>query len=176
MMLSDATLRRLNLVSPVGDDQYQPASIDVRLGYPPLKLQKGHIVLPLIRGQKNAPKYEEVRLPKRPILKPGDFLLGRTLEKITLPSNIAAKFEGKSSLGRVGLMTHVTAGFIDPGFDGVLTLELYNVGPATIRLSYGMKIGQIAFYQLDNAVERPYGSEGLGSHYQGAVSVEGAKR
>ena len=95
-----------------------------------------------------------------------------TQEVFKFPSYIAGKFEGKSGLGRMGLMTHVTAGFIDPGFEGQLTLELHNVGPYSLVLNEGIKIGQVAFYQV-NQVENPYG--GKGSHYQGSMGVVGAR-
>jgi len=101
------------------------------------------------------------------ILHPGEFVLGSTYELITLPDDVAARLEGKSSLGRLGLMTHSTAGFIDPGFSGHVTLELANVATLPIKLYPGMKIGQLCFFRLSSPAEHPYGSEKYGSRYQG---------
>ncbi|MGB1101350.1 MAG: dCTP deaminase, partial [Pontimonas sp.] len=101
------------------------------------------------------------------VLHPGEFVLGATFEVVTLPDNVAARLEGKSSLGRLGLLTHSTAGFIDPGFSGHVTLELSNVATLPITLWPGMKIGQLCFFRLSSAAEHPYGSEKYGSRYQG---------
>ena len=101
------------------------------------------------------------------ILHPGEFALGSTYERVTLGDAIAARLEGKSSLGRLGLLTHSTAGFIDPGFDGHVTLELSNVATLPIALWPGMKIGQLCFFQLSSPALHPYGSAAAGSHYQG---------
>jgi dCTP deaminase len=101
------------------------------------------------------------------VLHPGEFVLGATLEVVTLPDDVAARLEGKSSLGRLGLLTHSTAGFIDPGFSGHVTLELGNVATLPIKLWPGMKIGQLAFFQLSSPAENPYGSAVYGSRYQG---------
>lgn len=109
------------------------------------------------------------------VLSPGEFVLGSTIETVTLGRRHAARFEGKSSLGRLGLITHVTAGFIDPGFHGRITVELANVGPAPIELIPGQPIGQICFIRLSRACARPYGTASLGSHYQGQVGPTSAK-
>ncbi len=101
------------------------------------------------------------------ILHPGEFVLGATLERVRLGNDIVARLEGKSSLGRVGLLIHSTAGFVDPGFDGYLTLELSNVANLPIAIYPGMKIGQISFYQLSTDADNPYGSDAAGSKYQG---------
>ncbi len=101
------------------------------------------------------------------ILHPGEFALGSTYEVVSLPDDVAARVEGKSSLGRLGLLTHATAGFIDPGFTGHVTLELANVATLPIKLWPGMKIGQLCFFRLTSAAEHPYGSEKYGSRYQG---------
>lgn len=101
------------------------------------------------------------------ILHPGEFALASTLEVVGLPTDIAARLEGKSSLGRLGLLTHSTAGFIDPGFSGHVTLELSNMATLPIKLWPGMKIGQLCFFQLSSPAEHPYGSERHGSRYQG---------
>ena len=101
------------------------------------------------------------------ILHPGEFVLGSTLERVQLGDDVVARLEGKSSLGRIGLLIHSTAGFVDPGFDGYLTLELSNVANLPIAIYPGMKIGQISFYQLTTPADHPYGSEGAGCKYQG---------
>jgi len=101
------------------------------------------------------------------ILHPGEFVLGSTYESVTLPDDVAARLEGKSSLGRLGLLTHSTAGFIDPGFSGHVTLELSNVATLPIKLWPGMKIGQLCFFRLSSPAEHPYGSAKYGSRYQG---------
>jgi dCTP deaminase len=101
------------------------------------------------------------------ILHPGEFVLGSTYEVITLPDDIAGRLEGKSSLGRLGLLTHSTAGFIDPGFSGHVTLELSNVATLPIKLWPGMKIGQLCLFRLESPAEHPYGSAVYGSRYQG---------
>ena len=101
------------------------------------------------------------------ILHPGEFVLGQTLEWVELPDDLVARLEGKSSLGRLGLLIHSTAGYVDPGWRGNLTLELSNVANLPIALYFGMRIGQISFFRLSSPVERPYGSKELGSKYQG---------
>lgn len=101
------------------------------------------------------------------VLHPGEFVLGATLERVTLGNDIVARLEGKSSLGRLGLLIHSTAGFVDPGFDGYLTLELSNVATLPIAIYPGMKIGQISFYQMTTPADHPYGSSEAGSKYQG---------
>jgi dCTP deaminase len=101
------------------------------------------------------------------VLHPGEFVLGSTFEQITLPDDLAGRLEGKSSLGRLGLLTHSTAGFIDPGFSGHITLELSNVANLPIILWPGMKIGQLCLFRLSSPAEHPYGSAGVGSRYQG---------
>lgn len=101
------------------------------------------------------------------ILHPGEFVLGQTLEWVELPDDLVSRLEGKSSLGRLGLLIHSTAGYVDPGFRGKLTLELSNVANLPIALYYGMRIGQISFFRMSSPVERPYGSPELGSKYQG---------
>ena len=101
------------------------------------------------------------------VLHPGEFVLGSTYEVVSLPDDIAARLEGKSSLGRLGLLTHSTAGFIDPGFSGHVTLELANVATLPIKLYPGMKIGQLCFFRLSSPADNPYGSAKYGSRYQG---------
>jgi len=101
------------------------------------------------------------------VLHPGEFVLGQTIEWVELPDDLVARLEGKSSLGRLGLLIHSTAGYVDPGWKGKLTLELSNVANLPIALYFGMEIGQISFFQMSSPVDRPYGSTGLGSKYQG---------
>ena len=101
------------------------------------------------------------------VLHPGEFVLGQTLEWVELPDDLVSRLEGKSSLGRLGLLIHSTAGYVDPGWKGKLTLELSNVANLPIALYYGMRIGQISFFRMSSPVERPYGSRELGSKYQG---------
>ncbi len=101
------------------------------------------------------------------ILHPGEFVLGQTVEWVELPIDLVARLEGKSSLGRLGLLIHSTAGYVDPGWRGNLTLELSNVANLPIALYYGMRIGQISFFRMSSPVDRPYGSAELGSKYQG---------
>jgi dCTP deaminase len=101
------------------------------------------------------------------ILHPGEFLLGSTIERVALPNDLVARLEGKSSLGRLGLLIHSTAGFVDAGWDGHLTLELSNVANLPITLYPGMKIGQISFFEMTTPADRPYGAAGLGSKYRG---------
>ncbi len=103
------------------------------------------------------------------ILHPGEFVLGRTVEWVELPDDIVARLEGRSSLGRLGLLIHSTAGYVDPGWKGTLTLELSNVANLPIALYAGMRIGQISFFRMSSPVERPYGSKELGSKYQGQL-------
>jgi dCTP deaminase len=101
------------------------------------------------------------------VLHPGEFVLGQTIEWVELPDDLVARLEGKSSLGRLGLLIHSTAGYVDPGWKGKLTLELSNVANLPIALYFGMRIGQISFFEMSSPVDRPYGSAGLGSKYQG---------
>ena len=120
------------------------------------------------RGPVRADPADRRPKPDEPfILHPGEFALGSIYEVVTLPDDVAARVEGKSSLGRLGLLTHATAGFIDPGFSGHVTLELSNVATLPIKLWPGMKIGQLCFFRLTSPAEHPYGSAVYGSHYQG---------
>jgi dCTP deaminase len=146
----------------------QPSSIDVRLDRF-FRLFDNH-KYPYIdpaEQQDDLTRLVEVESDEAFVLHPGEFVLGSTFEKVTLPDDIAARLEGKSSLGRLGLLTHSTAGFVDPGFQGHVTLELSNVASLPIKLWPGMKIGQLCFFQLSSASENPYGSSAYGSRYQG---------
>ena len=173
MLLSDRDIKleieagRIGL-EPLDLGMVQPSSIDVRIDRF-FRLFDNH-KYPFIDPSKDQP--ELTRLlevgPDEPfILHPGEFVLGSTYELVTLPDDIAARLEGKSSLGRLGLLTHSTAGFVDPGFSGHVTLELSNVATLPIKLWPGMKIGQLCFIRLSSPAEHPYGSSQYGSHYQG---------
>jgi dCTP deaminase len=173
MVLSDRTIKaeieagRI-LIDPFDEGMVQPSSVDVRVDR-------------RFRVFHNARyPYIDVRQPMddltepvaveddRPfILHPGEFVLGQTLERVRLPDDIVARLEGKSSLGRLGLLIHSTAGFVDSGFEGNLTLELSNVANLPVTIYYGMPIGQVSFMRMDAPVERPYGSEAARSKYQG---------
>lgn len=158
------------MLDPYDEEMVQPASIDVRLGNTFLCYDKSKKVISPLEDQGRRLNQKTVQAHYRPVafdLAPGGFALGSTIEVLSIPLDLAARFEGKSSLGRLGLMTHVTAGFIDPGFKGNLTVELVNVTKASIKLYPGMKIGQLCFMQLASRPDRPYGSAEAGSHYQG---------
>lgn len=146
----------------------QPSSIDVRLDKF-FRLFDNH-KYPFIDPAAEQPELTrlvEVTEDESFILHPGEFVLASTYEAVTLPDDVAARLEGKSSLGRLGLLTHSTAGFIDPGFSGHVTLELSNVATLPITLWPGMKIGQLCFFRLSSPAEHPYGSAQYGSRYQG---------
>ncbi|MCL2317078.1 MAG: dCTP deaminase [Actinomycetia bacterium] len=146
----------------------QPASVDVRLDRFFLVFDNHRYpsIDPAV-AQPDLTRLVEVPAGEPFMLHPGDFVLGSTRERITLDASLAARVEGKSSLGRLGLLTHATAGFIDPGFSGHITLELSNVATLPICLYPGMRIGQLCFFEMTTAVDHPYGSAGAGSHYQG---------
>src|SRR6187402_364927 len=173
MLLSDRDIRaeldsgRVGL-EPLDLGMIQPSSIDVRLDRF-FRLFDNH-KYPFIDPAEDQPDLTHLVevAPEEPfILHPGEFVLGSTYELVTLPDDIAARLEGKSSLGRLGLLTHSTAGFIDPGLSGHVTLELSNVATLPIKLWPGMKIGQMCFFQLSSPAERPYGSSEYASRYQG---------
>ena len=173
MILSDRSLReaiaagRL-VVDPLDDDAIQPSSIDVRLDNRFRVFYTARVpYIDVKQPMDDLTELVEVKPDDAFILHPGEFVLGSTLEQVGIPADLAARLEGKSSLGRLGLMTHSTAGFLDPGFVGHVTLELSNVANLPITLYPGMRIGQIAVFQLTTAAERPYGSRGVGSKYQG---------
>jgi dCTP deaminase len=157
------------VIEPLVEGHIQPASVDVRLDATFLAFRR-HTTSDIDPWQTNDNLMERVTVPEGDpfILHPGEFVLGTTLERLTLPDDIVARIEGKSSLGRLGLLIHATAGFIDPGWTaGQITLELSNVAPLPIRLWPGMKIAQLSFMQMDGPAEFPYGHPSLGSKYQG---------
>ena len=155
-------------LEPYEPELIQPASIDVRLDRW-FRLFDNHryAVIDPAHEQKNLTRLVEVAADEPFVLHPGEFVLGSTYERVTLPDDVAARLEGKSSLGRLGLLTHSTAGFIDPGFSGHVTLELSNTATMPILLYPGMKIGQLCLLRLTSAALNPYGSAAVGSKYQG---------
>ena len=173
MLLSDRDIRAEIAANRVGVEPFdeamiQPSSVDVRL-------DKFFRVFENHKYSVIDPSTEQAELTREVIaegdepfiLHPGEFVLASTYEVITLPGDIAGRLEGKSSLGRLGLLTHSTAGFIDPGFSGHITLELSNVANLPVKLFPGMKIGQLCLIKLSSPAEHPYGSEKYGSRYQG---------
>jgi dCTP deaminase len=172
MILSDRSIteqlaRGRIAIEPLGPGCIQPSSVDLHVDrYFRLFRNHSQRVIDVREDQEELTQLVEVREDDALILHPGEFVLGSTLERIGLPDDLVGRLEGKSSLGRLGLLIHSTAGFVDPGFDGYLTLELSNVANLPITLYPGMKIGQISFLQMTTAAEAPYGSAGLGSKYQ----------
>ncbi|VEH06057.1 dCTP deaminase [Corynebacterium kutscheri] len=173
MLLSDKDIRAAIssdelVIDPFDPALIQPSSIDVRMDrfFRVFNNSKYTHIDPKLQ-QDELTSLVEVAEDEPFVLHPGEFVLGATLEKFTLPSNLAGRLEGKSSLGRLGLLTHSTAGFIDPGFSGHITLELSNVANLPIMLWPGMKVGQLALFKMSSPAEVPYGSGVLGSKYQG---------
>src|SRR6266496_4748434 len=172
MVLSDRTIRRLLAEGRIRIDPYdeallQPSSVDVRVDrlfrvfhnarYPFIDVKQ---------AQEDLTELVEIADDQPFILHPGEFVLGSTLERLQLPNDLVARLEGKSSLGRLGLLIHSTAAFVDAGWDGHLTLELSNVANLPITLYPGMRIGQISFLRMTTAADAPYGSKSVGSKYQ----------
>jgi dCTP deaminase len=173
MLLSDRDIRReidggRVVVDPFHAQMVQPSSIDVRLDrlFRVFENHKYPYIDPSVE-QPELTRMVEAVDDEPFILHPGEFVLASTYEVITLPDDVAGRLEGKSSLGRLGLLTHSTAGFIDPGFSGHVTLELSNVATLPIKLWPGMKIGQLCLFRLESPAEHPYGSDVYGSRYQG---------
>jgi len=172
VLLSDRDIRaeiesgRVKL-EPFDPAMVQPASVDIRLDrfFRTFENHKYQFIDPR-QEQPELTRLVEVAPEDSFVLHPGEFVLGSTFEVVSLPEDIAARVEGKSSLGRLGLLTHATAGFIDPGFVGHVTLELSNVANLPITLWPGMKIGQLCFVKMSSAAEHPYGSSVYGSRYQ----------
>lgn len=173
MIFSDRTIKQSIANGQIAIDPYepsyvQPSSVDLRVanGFRVFVNHKYSEIDPR-SPQSDLTQLVEVDDDEPFMLHPGEFVLGATLEKVLLGNDVVARLEGKSSLGRLGLLIHSTAGFIDPGFEGHITLELSNVATLPIAIYPGMKIGQISFYQMTTAAEYPYGSPELGSKYQG---------
>ncbi|RJQ68180.1 dCTP deaminase [Pseudonocardiaceae bacterium YIM PH 21723] len=173
MLLSDQDLRKeiesgALTLEPFEPTLVQPSSIDVRLDrfFRVFDNSRYTHIDPSIQ-QDELTSLREIPDGEPFVLHPGEFVLGSTYERVTLPDDLAGRLEGKSSLGRLGLLTHSTAGFIDPGFTGHITLELSNVANLPITLWPGMKIGQLCLFRLSSPAEHPYGSKQAGSRYQG---------
>lgn len=173
MLLSDREIHaeikaRRIAVEPHEPEMVQPSSIDFRLDrYFRVFENHRYPHIDPAADQPDLTRMIEAEGNEPFILHPGEFVLGSTYEVVTLPDDIAARVEGKSSLGRLGLLTHATAGFVDPGFSGHVTLELANVATLPIKLYPGMKVGQLCFFRLTSPAMHPYGSEKYGSRYQG---------
>jgi len=184
MILSDADiLRRLEagdlVVEPLDDPdiQIQPASVDLRLGREFLEFQ--HANIPCIHPNAEGEVDEYVELTEveeggEYILHPGDFVLGTTHERVEIPDDLIAHVEGRSSLGRLAIVVHATAGLCDPGYKGQITLELSNLGTAPVALTPGMRISQLTFTELKTPADRPYGAE-RGSKYQDQTGPQASK-
>jgi dCTP deaminase len=173
MVLSDRTIEKLLgegriTIDPYDSSLLQPSSVDVRVDrYFRVFHNARYPYIDVKQPQEELTEQVEIDDDRPFILHPGEFVLGSTLERVALPDDLVARLEGKSSLGRLGLLIHSTAGFIDPGWDGHVTLELSNVANLPITIYHGMKIGQISFMQLTEPTSRPYGTSSLGSKYQG---------
>jgi dCTP deaminase len=184
MILSDADiLRRLEegdlVVEPLSDPdiQVQPASVDLRLGREFLEFQHANISCIHPESEREVDEYvREVVVDEADdyVLHPGDFVLGTTVERVEIPADLIAHVEGRSSLGRLAIVVHATAGLCDPGYEGQITLELSNLGTAPVALTPGMRISQLTFTELKTPADRPYGSE-RGSKYQGQRGPQASK-
>ena len=159
-------------IDPWDEALVQPASVDLRLG-DSFRVFHNYRVTSIDLREPPRNLTEEVKVSDGEpfVIHPGEFALGRTMEWVELPEDIVARIEGKSSLGRLGLIVHATAGFCDPGWKGTLTLELNNLTRVPIKLYAGLAIAQLSFMTLDAPALRPYGHEQLGSHYQGQVEA-----
>jgi dCTP deaminase len=155
-------------IDPYDQADLQPSSVDLHLDRSFRVFRNNRYAFIDVRApQPDLTELLNVTDDEPFVLHPGEFVLGQTLEWVELPNDLVARLEGKSSLGRLGLLIHSTAGYVDPGWKGKLTLELSNVAKLPIALYFGMKIGQISFFEMSSPVDRPYGSAGLGSKYQG---------
>lgn len=175
MVLSDHSIKEelavgRIVIDPCDPGDIQPSSVDLHLGasFQVFRNSRYPYIDPTVE-QRGLMDMVEATVGEPFVLHPGEFALGATVERIGLTTDIVARLEGKSSLGRLGLLIHSTAGYIDPGWNGTLTLELSNVANLPIVLTPGMAIGQISFMRMTTPVDRPYGSPGLGSKYQGQV-------
>ena len=175
MILSDRSIREelaagRIVIDPLDESCIQPSSVDLHIDrYFRVFLNHAMGFIDVKEDQEELTELVEIKEKEDDvfILHPGEFVLGSTLERVALPDDLVARLEGKSSLGRLGLLIHSTAGFVDAGWDGHLTLELSNVANLPITLYPGMKIGQISFLRMTTAADAPYGSAGVGSKYQG---------
>jgi dCTP deaminase len=176
-VLSDGTIRRLVAegrvrIDPWDETMVQPASVDLRLGRS-FRVFHNHRIgaIDLADPPKNLTEHVVIDDGGSFVIHPGEFVLGTTQEYVELPDDIVSRIEGKSSLGRLGLIVHATAGFVDPGFEGTLTLEITNLTRVPIILWPGKPIAQLSFMALDQPAQRPYGHPDLGSHYHGQVEA-----
>ena len=173
MVLSDRSIKEAIaqgriIIDPLGEDCVQPSSVDLHIDQF-FRVFRNHTQrgIDVRDAQEDLTELIDVGPESPMILHPGEFMLGSTTERIAIPDDIVGRLAGKSSLGRLGLVIHSTAGFVDAGWDGHITLELSNVANLPITLYPGMKIGQISFFQMTTPADRPYGSEGRGSKYSG---------
>jgi dCTP deaminase len=173
VILSDRTIREelaagRIVIDPLDPESVQPSSVDLTVDRY-FRVFRNHTMgfIDVKEDQEDLTELVEIGPDEVFILHPGEFVLGSTAERVALPDDLVARLEGKSSLGRLGLLIHSTAGFVDAGWDGHLTLELSNVANLPITLYPGMKIGQISFLRMTAPAETPYGSKGVGSKYQG---------
>jgi dCTP deaminase len=176
-VLSDGTIRELVdagriTIDPWDPSMVQPASVDVRLGNS-FRVFHNHQIQAIDLADPPSGLTEHVHVDDNEtfVLHPGEFVLGRTIEVVAIPDDIVCRIEGKSSIGRLGLIVHATAGFVDPGFSGSLTLEITNFNSVPIVLRPGLPVAQLSFMALDKAAQRPYGHPDLGSHYHGQVDA-----
>ncbi len=175
MILSDRTISELLdagriVIEPLGENAIQPSSVDLRIDRY-FRVFRNHTlgIIDVKENLEDLTELVEIAPDEAFILHPGEFVLGSTLERVVVPDDLVGRLEGKSSLGRLGLLIHSTAGFVDAGWNGQLTLELSNVANLPITLYPGMKIGQISFQQMTTPADQPYGSSALGSKYQNQV-------
>ncbi len=173
VILSDHTIRKeieagRIIIDPLDDNCIQPSSVDLHIDRY-FRVFRNHTmgIIDVKQDLEELTELVEINEEDVFMLHPGEFVLGSTAERIVLPDDLVARLEGKSSLGRLGLLIHSTAGFVDAGWDGHLTLELSNVATLPITLYPGMKIGQISFLTMTTPADRPYGSSSLGSKYRG---------
>jgi len=173
VILSDRTLHEQIeagriVIDPFDPSCVQPSSIDVKIGNL-FRVFRNHTAAVIDVKENQEDLTELISIPEDGVfmLHPGEFVLGSTLERIAVPDDLVGRVDGKSSLGRLGLIIHSTAGFIDPGFDGHITLELTNIATLPITLYPNMKIGQISYMHMTTPAEHPYGSGARGSKYQG---------
>jgi dCTP deaminase len=176
-VLSDGTIRRLVAdgriaIDPWDPSMVQPASVDLKLGRS-FRVFHNHRLpaIDLAEPPQGVTEHVAVEEGQSFVIHPGEFVLGNTVEQVTMPDDLVARIEGKSSLGRLGLIVHATAGFVDPGFSGTLTLEITNLTRVPIVLWPGKPIAQLSFMTLDRPAERPYGHPDLGSHYHGQLEA-----
>ena len=173
MVLSDQSIKQALaegriVIDPLGEGAIQPSSVDVHVDQF-FRVFRNHTarVIDVKEDQEDLTELVDVGAENPFILHPGEFVLGATLERVAIADDLVGRIEGKSSLGRLGLLIHTTAGFVDAGWDGYLTLEFSNVANLPITIYPGMKIGQISFFEMSTPAEHPYGASGLNSKYKG---------